>query len=61
MDDLKSGTAKYMSLYPEKSTDGGKLLLVVVDRVLEYCDETDGIVDLCLGCSSVLHSATSLW
>jgi hypothetical protein len=23
MDDLKSGTATYMSLYPEKSTDGG--------------------------------------
>jgi hypothetical protein len=25
MDDLKSGTATYMSLYPETSTDGGKL------------------------------------
>jgi hypothetical protein len=25
MDDLKSGTAAYMGLYPEKSTDGGKL------------------------------------
>jgi hypothetical protein len=24
MDDLKSGTSKYMGLYPEKSTDGGK-------------------------------------
>jgi hypothetical protein len=25
MDDLKSGTSTYMSLYPEASTDGGKL------------------------------------
>jgi hypothetical protein len=25
MDDLKSGTSAYMGLYPEKSTDGGKL------------------------------------
>ena len=24
MDTLESGTKKYMSLYPEKSTDGGK-------------------------------------
>jgi hypothetical protein len=25
MDDLKTGTSKYMGMYPEKSTDGGKL------------------------------------
>jgi hypothetical protein len=24
MDDLKTGTATYMGLYPEKSTDGGE-------------------------------------
>ena len=37
MDDLKSGTSTYMSLYPEASTDGGKLSILPTNYVSIYC------------------------
>jgi hypothetical protein len=40
MDDLKTGTATYMSLYPEKSTDGTLRLGNIVPDF--SCDTTQG-------------------
>lgn len=40
MDDLKTGTAKYMSLYPEASTDGALRLGNIVPDF--SCETTQG-------------------